>query len=114
MRLTMFEDTIDPVILKRGLDYHRREKIMTVKKQSETTFKFQVSGAKNYIVWLSLMKIMIRSQTLSAAVLMTGVHIVNTKWLPFIIYLRIKAKTRGRSVTKISASDSLTFIKMNS
>lgn len=50
MRLTMFEDTIDPVILKRGLDYHRREKIMTVKKQSETTFKFQVSGAKNYIV----------------------------------------------------------------
>ncbi|GEK90695.1 SWIM zinc finger family protein [Alkalibacterium kapii] len=50
MRLTTFEDAIDPVILKRGLDYRRREKIMTVKKQSDTSFEFQVSGTKAYIV----------------------------------------------------------------
>ncbi|MGO1454622.1 MAG: SWIM zinc finger family protein, partial [Alkalibacterium gilvum] len=54
MRLTNFEDEIDPTILKRGLDYHQREKIATVDKRSENDFVFKIAGTKRYIVTVLL------------------------------------------------------------
>jgi len=54
MKLSTFEEEIDPVILKRGLDYHRHDRIKTVQKQSETAFDFLVSGAKTYDVSVRL------------------------------------------------------------
>ncbi|SFC66615.1 SWIM zinc finger [Alkalibacterium subtropicum] len=50
MKLTAFETEIDPVILERGLDYFKRDKIIDVQKEDDRHYTFTVEGTKPYTV----------------------------------------------------------------
>lgn len=50
MKLTEFEREIDPVILDRGLDYFKKDKIIDVKEDDDQHYTFTVEGTKNYTV----------------------------------------------------------------
>ncbi|WP_423189265.1 SWIM zinc finger family protein [Alkalibacterium sp. f15] len=48
MQLSTFHNEIDPIIVERGLDYFRRNKIRKVLKKNESYFEFEVAGSKTY------------------------------------------------------------------
>lgn len=50
MKLSEFETEIDPVILERGLDYFKQDKIVDVKKEDDRHYTFTVEGTKPYTV----------------------------------------------------------------
>ena len=55
MKLSRFENEVDPVILERGLEYFKRNKLKKVLKKDDTHFEFEVEGTKNYIVVVNFM-----------------------------------------------------------
>lgn len=50
MKLSNFENEVEPEILNRGLEYYRRNKLKKVLKKDDTYFEFEVAGSNNYIV----------------------------------------------------------------
>jgi len=54
MKLTEFEAVIVPVILDRGLDYFKKDKILDVKEDDDQHYTFTVEGTKNYTVTVTL------------------------------------------------------------
>ncbi|OJF94022.1 SWIM zinc finger domain-containing protein [Alkalibacterium sp. 20] len=54
MKLSTFENTVEPIIVERGLDYFRRNMIKEVLKKNESHFEFEVKGLKRYTVVVRL------------------------------------------------------------
>lgn len=54
MKLSSFENDVDPVIVQRGKEYFQTNKIKTVQETIESTFEFKVEGAKMYKVVVKL------------------------------------------------------------